>query len=423
MTLVNRFYSLLALLLAGSAGLQAQSDPFPDRTIPARKYQGSMTCTSQVVINGEIVTDAVVAAYCGDDFRGKNFAGEDPGHPSHVYLTIYGDYTSYKQYLHFKVFTQGKVFTCNPDPAFVYAFNGSVGTTSAPYIIDITPVSLANDADNTATLAAWKDQTCDIMLTGRTLYKDGSWNTICLPFTLTAAEVNEHLGNPTGLMTLSSSSFDDTSGTLTLNFNNELANGITAGKPYIIKWAKAEGTENAEINNPVFTGVTISEANVPATSTCTDLIGITSPKTLAKNDRTKLYLSDGNTLYWPNDDVTVGSCRAYFQLNGELKAGEKTTEAREFVLNFRGGDVALDDAVGDVNSDGNITPADAIMILYYYFDVEQTGFNKAVADVNGDNDITPADAIEVLYMYFGAGNSNKVARSARPTTGDVKDPD
>ena len=126
MTLVNRFYSLLALLLAGSAGLQAQSDPFPDRTIPARKYQGSMTCTSQVVMNGEIVTDAVVAAYCGDDFRGKNFAGEDPGHPSHVYLTIYGDYTSYKQYLHFKVFTQGKVFTCNPDPAFVYAFNGRI---------------------------------------------------------------------------------------------------------------------------------------------------------------------------------------------------------------------------------------------------------------------------------------------------------
>ena len=417
----KRIYGLLALLLVGSASLQAQSDPFPAISTVAYQYQGTMICTSQVVNNGEVVTDAVVAAYCGDDFRGKNFAGEDPGHPNHVYLTIYGDYTSYKQYLHFKVFTQGKVFTCNPDPAFVYTFNGSMGSTSNPYIIDITPVSLANDADNTATLAAWKDQTCDIMLTGRTLYKDGSWNTICLPFTLTAAEVNEHLGNPTGLMTLSSSSFDDTSGILTLNFSNELANGITAGKPYIIKWAKAEGTEDAEINNPVFTSVTISEANVPVTSTCTDFIGITSPKTLAKNDRTKLYLDDGNTLYWPSDDVTVGSCHAYFQLNGGLKAGEKTTEAREFVLNFRGGDVALDDADGDVNSDGNITPADAIMKMYHYFGIVQTGFNKAAADLNGDGNITPADAIEALYLYFGVGKNNSSA--ARPTADDVKDPD
>ncbi len=422
---MNRFYSLLALLLVGSASLQAQSDPFPEFNF--RLYQSSIEITAKVVQNGEVVEDALVAAFCGDEIRGKDHVGSGT-RPDMIFLYVYGDIKFKTQNIYFKVYTGGKIFTYNPNPALdweVYAkqSNQKLGSVSNPYIIDITPVSLANDADNTATLAAWKDQACDIMLTGRTLYKDGSWNTICLPFTLTAAEVNEHLGNPTGLMTLSSSSFDDTSGTLTLNFNNELANGITAGKPYIIKWAKAEGTEDAEINNPVFTGVTISEANVPATSTCTDFIGITSPKTLAKNDRTKLYLSDGNTLYWPNDDVTVGSCRAYFQLNGELKAGEKTTEAREFVLNFRGGDVALDDAVGDVNSDGNITPADAIMILYYYFDVEQTGFNKAVADVNGDNDITPADAIEVLYMYFGAGNSNKVARSARPTTGDVKDPD
>jgi hypothetical protein len=90
------------------------------------------------------------------------------------------------------------------------------------------------------------------------------------------------------------------------------------------------------------------------------------------------------------------------------------------VLNFRGGDVALDDAVGDVNSDGNITPADAIMILYYYFDVEQTGFNKAAADVNGDNDITPADAIETLYRYFGAGSG---AHAIRPAAVNGREPE
>ena len=321
---------MLALLLVGSASLQAQSDPFPDIGTVKYKYQGNMQCTSQVVMNGEIVTDAVVAAYCGDDFRGKNSTGEDPNHPSHVYLMIYGDHTASKQYLHFKVFAQGKVFTCNPDPSFVYTFNGIVGSTANPYIIDITPVNLANDADNTATLTTWEDKTCDIALTGRTLYKDGCWNTLCLPFTLTASEVNEHLENPTGLMTLSSSSFDDTSGTLTLNFSNELENGITAGKPYIVKW-----TTGDNLVNPIFTGVTISDAVANVETDYVDFLGTYSPEGIYTADNTKLYLGEGNTLYFPTaTDFEVKSCRAYFLLKNDLTAGDAQQQARAFVLNF-----------------------------------------------------------------------------------------
>ena len=78
--------------------------------------------------------------------------------------------------------------------------------------------------------------------------------------------------------------------------------------------------------------------------------------------------------------------------------------------------------LGDVNSSGDVTPADAIMILYRYFGVEQTGFNEAAADVNGDKNISPADAIEALYLYFGAGNNNN-ARGARPAAEEVRDPE
>ena len=63
--------------------------------------------------------------------------------------------------------------------------------------------------------------------------------------------------------------------------------------------------------------------------------------------------------------------------------------------------------LGDVNGDGNITPSDAIMILYHYFEVGQNGFNVKAADVNGDGSITPADAIEVLYIYFNDSSSSK----------------
>ena len=69
---------------------------------------------------------------------------------------------------------------------------------------------------------------------------------------------------------------------------------------------------------------------------------------------------------------------------------------------------------GDVNSDGRVTPSDAIMILYHYFDVEQTGFNVKAADVNGDGSITPADAIETLYIYFNDDNQSN-ARQMQQT--------
>jgi hypothetical protein len=58
--------------------------------------------------------------------------------------------------------------------------------------------------------------------------------------------------------------------------------------------------------------------------------------------------------------------------------------------------------MGDVNGDGSVTPADAIMILYHYFGVTQNGFILAAADLIDDHAITPADAIEALYIYFRA---------------------
>lgn len=66
--------------------------------------------------------------------------------------------------------------------------------------------------------------------------------------------------------------------------------------------------------------------------------------------------------------------------------------------------------IGDVNGDGFVTPSDAIMILYHYFEVNLNGFNEKAADINGDGFITPADAIAALYMYFNAGSSNSNAR-------------
>jgi len=55
---------------------------------------------------------------------------------------------------------------------------------------------------------------------------------------------------------------------------------------------------------------------------------------------------------------------------------------------------------GDVNADNKITPSDAIMILYHYFEIAQSGFVAKAADVNQDGNISPADAIQNLLFYF-----------------------
>ncbi|MCR5157691.1 MAG: C10 family peptidase [Prevotella sp.] len=67
--------------------------------------------------------------------------------------------------------------------------------------------------------------------------------------------------------------------------------------------------------------------------------------------------------------------------------------------------------LGDVNRDDDVSPADAIMIIYNFFGVEQDSFNAMAADLNHDGIISPADAIEALDLYF---STNSGARATRP---------
>ena len=231
MRITDRFFGLLALLLVGSASLKAQTgDPFGD--VDTYKYQGTMTITAQVKQNGNVVTDAVVAVYQEDELRGKKRVG-DGTHPELAFLTVYGDYTGSPQYLRFKVYTNGMTFECNPNPSITYEFYGSLGTPSNPYVITL-PVSLANDADNSDVLATFGGQTCDVVLAGRTLFKDGSWNTLCLPFSLSAEQIAASTDFAAGVVmeldVTEKNGFDTTNGTLYLYFKT--ATAIEAGVPY-----------------------------------------------------------------------------------------------------------------------------------------------------------------------------------------------
>ena len=172
--------------------------------------------------------------------------------------------------------------------------------------VDIT-LPLSNNGDNSEAIARNAGVITDVILDGRTLYKDGGWNTICLPFNVT---LSGSVLDGADVRRLSSTEFSN--GTLTLNFTDE--NEVTeleAGKPYIIRWASGEN-----LVSPVFTSVTISNATKNTSTTYVDFIGTTSPFDFTANDNTKLFVGSENKLYYPNADMTLGACRAYFQLKG-----------------------------------------------------------------------------------------------------------
>ena len=217
------------------------------------------------------------------------------------------------------------------------AIGNMVGVvTRSPY----NYVPLPDEADNSAKISAFENKACDITLYGRTLYKDGAWNTLCLPFAL-----NSFAGTPlegATVKTLESASFNEESGELTLNFTEDANNltAIEAGKPYIVKWASGDNIES-----PIFTNVTIS-ATTPTDITPTGsgsdgsvtFKGTFGPVAIGTDgDNTKLYLGNGNKLYWPSGAKSINAFRAYFQLNNGITAGNQPNSAvRAFVLNFDG---------------------------------------------------------------------------------------
>ena len=101
-------------------------------------------------------------------------------------------------------------------------------------------VGLANDADNSTIISNNDGKDANVTLVGRTLTRSGEWNTLCLPFNVSAAQMAEttHPLYGTIIKELNTSTSNlAANGQLTLNF--ETVTAIEAGKPYIVKWTQS----------------------------------------------------------------------------------------------------------------------------------------------------------------------------------------
>lgn len=197
---------------------------------------------------------------------------------------------------------------------------------------------IADNQDNSEVINERLGRVCDVTLVGRALFKDGRWNTICLPFDLS---VRQSVLKGAEVRTLAETQFDHVKGKLTLNFSDKKSN-IAAGVPYIVRWVKPSGYvpyngTNAEtcsdIVEPVFPNVTVTNSSVSVRTQYAHFDGSFSPVSLLADDRNVLYLGSNNKLCYPMDNMTVGSCRAIFQLNG-IRVGDLPNQVQAFEMNF-----------------------------------------------------------------------------------------
>ena len=216
-------------------------------------------------------------------------------------------------------------------------------------------LELPDDQDNSAVVEAWDGVTTNVRLTGRKLWKDGDWNTICLPFKFTSqTDYNNIFYSAYDYMVLDTegkynaegdlyyhgddqiesdftqqTGFDAETGTLTLYFN--YATSYSPNTPYIIRWEK--DTDNPYIESPEFTNVIITKTmnNVTSQDGKVSFVGNYDYRYFTAADKSILFLGADNTLYYPESGAHIGPFRAYFQVD----LGSQ--QVKQFVLNF--GDV------------------------------------------------------------------------------------
>ena len=219
----------------------------------------------------------------------------------------------------------------------------------------IPHVALADNADNSSLIAtaATSGETLDVTLVGRTLTKDGYWNTLCLPFSLTAEQIAASPLAGATIKTMDNSntgtSLSD-AGALTLKFNT--VDAIEAGKPYIVKWE----TTGDNIVNPTFSNVTISSTTptpVENYDQKVTFVGQYSPFSIVANDALLgdnqghkneiIMMATQNNLGYSQTTRQLKCFRCHFY----VPANDGELSARSIVVDFGDGETT---EIGTINN-------------------------------------------------------------------------
>ena len=211
------------------------------------------------------------------------------------------------------------------------------GNMAAEYIVPL--MALANIGNNSSQVDDYDGMKLPVALLDRTLYKDGEWNTLCLPFNIALQDspLDGAVARPLTSASISGS-------TLNLTFGDAVTT-LQAGTPYIIKWAKADNYVDDDAHNivsPVFSGVTIDKTERSYDNgTSGDLrlrfLGTCASQSFDAEDKSILFMGDDDKLYYPQADASIGAQRAYFKI-GEDGARANSRGITAFNIDFGDGE-------------------------------------------------------------------------------------
>lgn len=231
-----------------------------------------------------------------------------------------------------------------------------------------------DDLDNMPLIGYYLNRgTVNAKFNGRKLYKDGAWNTLCLPFNMTGEQLSaakENKDHPLYGATVWEMDVDgwynssnERSETRSDEFcyQTSLVKGpansdkyllylyfkdattIEAGKPYLVKWDKPNGydanPDDYDITDPVFNEVEIkaSLSAIESDDGSVLFVPIFSPVILEKGNWHNLYVGANNMLKYPSsaNDFTLKSFRGYFQLMaGDEPATDPLARSVDIISNI-----------------------------------------------------------------------------------------
>lgn len=181
----------------------------------------------------------------------------------------------------------------------------------------IPSLTLTDDgADLTPVITKAKGATVQRVTLNRHFVADGGWHTLCLPFNLTAQDIEEVMrGTEVAEFYAVTKEAD---GALTLGFRP--VTHMLAGHPYLVRMAR-------EVEQCVFENKLIASAQpVPVTLTTADgseyiFQGIYAPTRLQGTDY-RFLRSDGASFAVPNGEGKVDATRAYFVFSQPIESAQ-----------------------------------------------------------------------------------------------------
>lgn len=182
---------------------------------------------------------------------------------------------------------------------------GAPRVTSITVYVSLPTISLSESEENTI------ETKSDVNISLNRKLVKGAWNTICLPFDVSAAQAKSAFGADVRIAALNVESKGNT-----LLFDNKTAEGIKAAVPYLIMPSEVKADDKYEFYN-----VSIKPENTASAATVSTPDGFAFKSIYNKVDITQYinnpksyaaFLGANNTLFKAKSGSTTKGFRAYF---------------------------------------------------------------------------------------------------------------